>query len=100
MPRQQYLCALMALLASPEEAIVTRALRLFQSSLSALPAGEASDALQFCDQACLIPAAKHDFGQSRVVLGRYSGRCVHTQKLHCIGNSFALPQTSQPCIFL
>jgi len=51
MPRQQYLAALMALLASPEEAIVTRALRLFQSCLAAPAETHAgAAAMHFCDQ--------------------------------------------------
>ena len=51
MPRQQYLAALMALLSSGEEALVTRALRLIQSSLGGPIIEQDGDAtMQFCDQ--------------------------------------------------
>jgi len=51
MPCEQYLSALMSLLGSPEEAIVTRALRLFQTSLATPATGEATSAtMHFCDQ--------------------------------------------------
>ena len=51
MPRQQYLAALMVLLSSQEEALVTRALRLFKSCLSGPQAAQGGEAaMQICDQ--------------------------------------------------
>jgi hypothetical protein len=51
MPQEQYLSALMSLLGSPEEAIVTRALRLFQTSLATHATEKPTPAaVQFCDQ--------------------------------------------------